>query len=193
MFLPKFKLTLPLKIIFYLSQVLVLYSSNTAAVGLSHINSQNSIDGVLTDTERGKNIIFSYFKHLKYFVWNYFLVTLYKSKKLKHLISSMLAISLHRYQRPDVGTVKPGGSLPKLTRPLHKLHIRRWQSGADVAQRWKFGPYFFATHSRSHRLRSHLSCRRTPCRLARVTNYPRTDTYQTQRSWWRIRPRRHPL
>lgn len=98
---------------------------------------------------------------------------------------------MYRYQRPSVRTVEPGSSLPEPQGPVHQLHVRGRQPGTHVVARRTLGPEFFATHTRSDRLRFDHSRGRQQNRVAEVANHPRPNSVQINRQGRRVFPVGH--
>lgn len=93
---------------------------------------------------------------------------------------------MYWHQRSSVCSVKPGPSLPEPQGSVYQLHLRGWQSRTDVVARRTLGLEFFATHTRSDRLRFDHSCGRQQNRFTTVANYTRPNSIQISRQGRRI-------
>lgn len=93
---------------------------------------------------------------------------------------------MYWYQWSFVCTVKPGPSLPEPQGPVHQLHLRGRQPRTDVVTRRTLGPEFFATHTRSDRLRFDNSRGCQQNRVTTVTNHPWPNSVQINRQGRRV-------
>lgn len=87
---------------------------------------------------------------------------------------------MHRHEWSNVSAIEPRPSLPEPSESIHKLYLRRWQSGADMAAGRTFGPEFSPIYQRSYRICSNFPRRCPKNSPAEVTDYTRKDLVQTE-------------
>lgn len=94
--------------------------------------------------------------------------------------------SMYWYQWSSICTVESGSSLSESQGSICQLHLRGWKFGTDVVTGRTFGPKFFATHTRSDRIRVNHSCRCQQNCVASTTNHPGTNSIQISRQRRRV-------
>lgn len=100
---------------------------------------------------------------------------------------------MHWNEWKNVGALEPGAPLPQPARPLHQLHVRGRQPGADLAAGRGPRPQLPQPDPRGDRLRAHLARRHQAHRAAQSADHPRTHPLQAQRARRRVRAAHHPL
>lgn len=93
---------------------------------------------------------------------------------------------MYWYQWSSVCAVESRPSLPESQGSIYELHLRGWQPGTDVVTGRTFGPKFFATHTRSDRIRVDHSRGCQQNRAASTANHPGTNSIQIDRQRGRI-------
>lgn len=93
---------------------------------------------------------------------------------------------MYRHQRASVRAVQSGPPLPESQGPVHQLHLRGRQPGADVVAGRTLGPEFFATHTGSDRIRFDHTRGREQNRFAPTANHPGPNSVQTGRQRGRV-------
>lgn len=98
--------------------------------------------------------------------------------------------NMHRHEWTDVGALESREPLPEFARPVHELHVRGRESGADVAAERLARPLLPPVHTRGDRLRAHLARGRPAHSLTPPTNHQRQDSFQTERARRGVRAHR---
>lgn len=97
---------------------------------------------------------------------------------------------MHRHERPPIGPFESDPPLSKPEGQIHELHLRGWQSRADMAAQ-RLRPILRAVHPRGDRLRAHLSRGRQPHYPAQAADHQGQDSVQAKRPGRRVRTDGH--